>query len=196
MKLTIPANRRTRHLATFLVLVLIALLGNVYLKDPTPVDSATAEAKVGRLFAEPDSAAVTAADSAAAVIPPAAATPPTERSGYLLRVGLVTLLLLAGIVFGIRWYARLTGQGTPAGGDDLTVLSRKNLGPKQSVVLMQVRGRTLLLGVTEQQITRLADLAADDTGDASPDVPAPVKRANGFAAILNGVGQKRNEHAQ
>jgi|GEM_PF-3770551 len=72
------------------------------------------------------------------------------------------LLLVLGLAIlatrALRW---LSTPGSAAGGA-LDILGRVAVGPQQSVVLLRVGKRRLLIGHTSQQITLLADLSADD----------------------------------
>ena len=71
---------------------------------------------------------------------------------------------------------RLLPQARHAGrGGVVTVLHRLYLGPKQSVVLIKVAGRILIVGVSGQQMTVLSEIA-----DAF-DVADVVARLDGVA---------------
>jgi flagellar biogenesis protein FliO len=77
---------------------------------------------------------------------------------------------------------------TPKSSNELHVLTSTRIGPKSQLVIAQVDGRRILLGVTDGSIQRLAWLKRKKTEAAitvaeAPEA-APVKPA-GFAAVLN-----------
>lgn len=96
-------------------------------------------------------------------------------------VAMLTLLLWATL--------RLLGQGTPglalglggrAGRRKLvTVLERQTLGPGKGLVVVEVAGRHFLLGMSEQGITNLAELKAEEVLDSSE---APVAEGDPTSA--------------
>lgn len=64
----------------------------------------------------------------------------------------ISLVLL--IAYGLRaWRSR-----NPLGATDLEVLSATYVGPKERVLLLRVRDRELLIGVSAQQICALGEL--------------------------------------
>lgn len=99
-------------------------------------------------------------------------------------------------VFGLLFYLRkrvLTRFGTPRA-SQLSVVERQGLGPKSSVVLLDVQGRRYLLGVAESSISVLDSFEAPEpvVPDALGQVPAPATmadRSRAFAASLNAVRQ-------
>lgn len=122
-----------------------------------------------------------------------------------LRIGSM-LLLVAGLG-GVAMYARRKRQG--AGKSEpksqLKLLGTTRVGPKATAVVVEVSGKRLLLGVTEQSVSTLAWLddeanAAVDEGEPSgvAERPASVARAvddvaaagpSGFLKLLrNAVG--------
>ena len=90
-----------------------------------------------------------------------------------LRVGGM-LLLVAGLG-GVAWYAKKKRQGvTPAAQKaQLRVLGTTRIGAKASAVVVEVAGKRLLLGVTDQNVSNLAWLddepnaALEDASEAS-----------------------------
>jgi flagellar biosynthetic protein FliO len=84
-----------------------------------------------------------------------------------LRVG--GMLLLVACLGGVAWYARKKRQGaTPAAQKPgLRVLGTTRVGAKASAVVVEVSGKRLLLGVTDQNVSTLAWL--DDEANAAVD---------------------------
>ncbi|MEF2230370.1 MAG: flagellar biosynthetic protein FliO [Pseudodesulfovibrio sp.] len=91
------------------------------------------------------------------------------------------LCLLLGVMFLAYWLLRrfgLTRLTTQGGAEAPRLMGRLMLGQRHSVVVVRHRGRDLLLGVTENSITRLAeDPAGGEDGGPSPE-SAP------FASLL------------
>jgi flagellar biosynthetic protein FliO len=84
-----------------------------------------------------------------------------------MRVG--SLLLVLATLGGVAFYARRRGKGSmPAAPNaELRVLGTTRVGPKASAVVVEVSGKRLLLGVTEQAVSTLAWL--DDEPNAALD---------------------------
>lgn len=99
-------------------------------------------------------------------------------------------------VFGLLFYLRkrvLTRFGSPRA-SQLSVVERQGLGPKSSVVLLDVQGRRYLLGVAESSISVLDSFEAPEPveTDALEQVNAPAtmaERSRAFAASLNTMRQ-------
>ncbi|WP_324650464.1 flagellar biosynthetic protein FliO [Georgenia sp. H159] len=95
-----------------------------------------------------------------------------------LRVGFSLLLVLA-----LLWFvSKRLGGGRPAGRRlPITVLGRQNLGRRSGVAVVDIAGRTLVLGVSDTEVRllteleagpfRLADELGDDDGGARPAIP-------------------------
>lgn len=85
-------------------------------------------------------------------------------SGHsLLGTSLITaayLCLILGAIFLAVWLLRRYGPASIArtkGPDNPSLIGRLMLGPKQSVCVVRVHGRNLVLGVTENRINLLAE---------------------------------------
>lgn len=86
----------------------------------------------------------------------------------------VRLAFSLAVVIGlIIVLARVSGRLRVGGGrtQDIKVVSRQALGRTASLTVAEVHGRTLLLGVTDQQISLITDLTAVSPGSAF--IPAP-----------------------
>jgi flagellar protein FliO/FliZ len=88
-------------------------------------------------------------------------------------------LLLLALIAACAWTAlyvwkRKRQLATGGGGERVQVLGVTSLGVRERMVVVRVRERTLLVGVTAAQITLLADLNAPAAArPPSPDVDAP-----------------------
>lgn len=111
----------------------------------------------------------------------------------------VTLRLLSR-TRGMRVDARRTGARAP-----IEIVDKVRVGRASSVVTMRVGDRTLVLGVTEHQLTTLADvtddiaamaLAGDEDADTAVDV---TDRATDRTSVMDHaleVMRSRFEHKQ
>lgn len=80
----------------------------------------------------------------------------------------VLVVLLGGVSFGLkRWMSKSKGQNKNT---RIKVLTQHHLGPKKSLAIVQVAGESLLIGVTDQNISMLKTLSLidDDIPEAVP----------------------------
>lgn len=111
----------------------------------------------------------------------------------------LALLALAGLVT-FTWFARQrskTARPAPSLGN-IKVLGSSRIGPKAQIVVAEIAGQTFLLGVTEHQITRLAEVSEPATKSSRPSRvrpqeheedpfahdPIPANGAGRFAEML------------
>jgi len=103
------------------------------------------------------------------------------------------LIVSLGIVIGLMWFAArfvrrrgIGGFGNPARGPGMhiDVIARRTLGRNSSIAVIRAGDQGLIIGVTDQQVTKLADadLSDLDLGNADgqwtaspqgPDGPTP-----------------------
>lgn len=123
---------------------------------------------------------MTAGLSAYAALPtvPTAAAEPVRAFGAagLLQAGLGLGLVLA-MIFGCAWLARRFGLQAGGSGRLLKVVSSTMVGQRERVVVVEVGGQWLVLGVAAGQVRALHTMPAQAIPDesAASDVP-------GFAA--------------
>ncbi|MFN7904856.1 MAG: flagellar biosynthetic protein FliO [Pseudobdellovibrionaceae bacterium] len=70
------------------------------------------------------------------------------------------ILLLAG--FGVFFYLKRYVKPTAAKQQQIKVLTQHHLGPKKSLVIVRVAGESMLIGVTDQNISMIKSLALLD----------------------------------
>ena len=102
----------------------------------------------------------------------------------LLSLGAV-LALMFGLVFVLKRF--VVPGGTASGFSvPIQILGRKSLQPKKSIVVLKVAEKILVVGVSEQGIQMLTELAEDDVRVADTGAAAtPLsERRGGFAAQL------------
>jgi flagellar protein FliO/FliZ len=100
----------------------------------------------------------------------AAAAAPDLGLAWLKMVG--GLFLLLALLFLVLYLVKRLGprMGLPSlNSRDLSLHAQLALGPKKNVVVVRFLNKFLVLGVTEQQITKLTEMEADhekhSTGD-------------------------------
>lgn len=118
---------------------------------------------------------VLAAGAARATLPTVAASAPTAPAAGGLWQGAFGLLIVLGLIFALAWVARRAGWQRRAAGGVVTVVSSTAVGTRERVVVVEVAGQWLVLGVTPQQVTTLHTLpaqpgAAPAAGDAAAAV--------------------------
>jgi flagellar protein FliO/FliZ len=85
---------------------------------------------------------------------------PAVGASGLLQAGLGMLLVL-GLIFGCAWLARRFGlQRFGGGGQVVKVVSSASVGQRERVVVVEVAGTWLVLGVTSSQVNTLHSLPA------------------------------------
>jgi len=98
---------------------------------------------------------------------------------------LLVLAILLAMVFAARWFM----QRRPQGGRRLRFVEAMALGSRDKLLLVEVDGKSLLLGVTAQNIRLLAELDAQD-GEAS-SLGQRIQQTNSASeADRSGLSQK------
>lgn len=90
--------------------------------------------------------------------PMANAAPVLASSGNLgaqLGQMLLGLLLVIGLIFMLAWLLRRVQQIGPRGNQVIKLIASQALGPRDRLVLVQVGGEQILLGLTAGRITPL-----------------------------------------
>jgi flagellar biosynthetic protein FliO len=120
--------------------------------------------------------------SASATTPPDVPTRPWYRSGP------AALAVVLAAIVGVAWLARRYVPSVKKMADGpLKVVGRAYLSPKQSVALVQVGRRHVLVGVTSDRLTNLGHIAdADESFHLKVEAarPDPVSTGNRFEELL------------
>ena len=121
--------------------------------------------------------------------PPASLGTSTESLMSLALLGKTALALglVLGCVFLCGWVARRVGARPLAPGKVMRVVSSTSLGQREKVVLVEVQGKWLVLGVTAHQVSALSEFEAPAAEPESSDAIT----GNSFAERL-AVALKRN----
>ena len=122
-----------------------------------------------------------AASAAACAMAPAwAADTPGAGMGMLQMLpGLGAVLALIAVM---AWLARRMGMARPGGVNHLKVISERAVGTRERVVLVEVAGQWLVLGVAPGQVRALANLARPE--GSAPETPDAAAAATPFAGWL------------
>ena len=108
---------------------------------------------------------------------------------------LLSLGAIVAIIALIAWCARRFGlaPGARRGPEDpVRILSRTALDARKSVVVLSVRGRVLVVGVTPSEISLLTELPGDGAASEEP-APAPSFSAR-LSRALSESGILPNAH--
>ena len=106
---------------------------------------------------------------------------PTERvragddlSAFLWKSVVYGALILAAIVVGARVVRRIwSDRYRQSSSLDIRILGRRYLSPKQSIAMVRVRGKELLLGITDHTIQTLYEFTSvNDDRDRALEKPA------------------------
>jgi flagellar biosynthetic protein FliO len=111
------------------------------------------------------------------------------QESILMTVG-GTLALIVLLMVALAWIARRSGFARRLANPDgaLNVVASKSLGARERLLLVDVGGQRLVLGVTATQITCLATQARPETPQPEPQ-PAPAA----FGAMLDTLLQKHRQ---
>lgn len=201
-----------------IISVAVSLLLAVHLQAQTdaapPVISNAGPAPAGTASAEPASVSVSTADTRTAESNSSdtyarienqpiggarhqgsdAAGSDDSGSGDWIGTTLLSLALVVGLIFAAFVAIKRWGPSSIAGGRGgaVRVLARCPLSPKQQVAVIQVARRLLLVGVTSQQISLLAEVSDEDEMDELLAACSSGKSAlgEGFSQLL---GRHRGE---
>ncbi|MHB0804177.1 flagellar biosynthetic protein FliO [Stutzerimonas nitrititolerans] len=114
------------------------------------------------------------------MLPVAAETTASMSSagmGAQLSKLLLGLLLVIGLIFLLAWLLRRVQQLHPRGAQVIKIVSTQALGPRERLVLVQVGGEQILLGLSAGRITPLHVLEEPvHLPDAEPATPEFAQR--------------------
>lgn len=119
-----------------------------------------------------------AASSNSAPPPPPspAAPPPGPNPGASSPLRAASAAALVVLLAGVAWYLRRRGRGGFRSLDPLSIdiVSAKRIGPRQSLLLVEVGGQTLLIGTTDRGMSRLALVREEPVEGEVPQLEAAV----------------------
>lgn len=115
--------------------------------------------------------------------------PPGARRLPWYRHGIVALAVVLGVLFGLLWLLRRyvpSVRKTPSG--PLRVVARTAISPKQSVALLEVGRRYVLVGITADHLTNLGHIQDPEESfhlRAQSADARPAGRQNRFDELLS-----------
>jgi flagellar protein FliO/FliZ len=125
------------------------------------------------------------AQTAAPATPASYGSSPGSSAWY----GLVTLTLLVVLVAVVlRVFKRLGAAGVSEGG--IQLLASKSLGPRESVVVVNVDGRYFMLGHTPSSVSLIAELDHYTPPAGAPTAAGTGRLASDFAQALTSALRK------
>ena len=77
-----------------------------------------------------------------------------DSAAYLWQV-MLGLFLVLGIIFAIAWFLRRFGQGGFLAGSQMKVVASLPLSTRERVVMIEVGGQQILLGVAPGRVNKL-----------------------------------------
>ena len=107
-----------------------------------------------------------------------------EQSGslFMTELGVVVLIAACAWVAFSVWRKRSGHGAGGAVGDTLKVISGVMVGQRERVVILRARNRFFLLGVTPQNVTRIAEF------DSAPEAEAWLAAEAESKSALQGIG--------
>ena len=124
------------------------------------------------------------------VTPPPSSTYTASPAGSAW-YGLVTLTLLVVLVAVVLRVFKRNATGAVSEGG-IRVLASKSIGPRESIVVVELQGRCYLLGHTPTQVNLIEALDDFDAGSITPtSAPANTLLGGGFANALTSALKKR-----
>jgi flagellar protein FliO/FliZ len=155
-------ERNTRLSAGMLGFCLV-----LFLYSTMAVAQANAESNGASATSASDQNPVTQIDSPASIPEPRTpsailsknqapvATAPKAGPGANLMSVVFGLLVILGLIFALAWVVRKMGQGGLMNNSHIKVVSAMPLGTRERLVVIDIAGQQLLLGITATQINTL-----------------------------------------
>lgn len=112
----------------------------------------------------------------------------SDIAGQLTQL-LFGLLLVIGLIFALAWLARRVQQIGPRGGQAIKLVASQALGPRDRLLLVQVGGEQILLGLSAGRITPLHVLKEPvHLGEGEPATPEFAQR------LMELLGKDQKDH--
>lgn len=89
-------------------------------------------------------------------------TPPDLSYGWLFIKTILAMVIIIGLAIVVIRYVlpRLT-WGRGQSGSSIRIIERAGLEPRKGLYLIEVEGKRILIGTTDQRITKLMDLSGE-----------------------------------
>ena len=97
-----------------------------------------------------------------------------------------SFLLVVGLLAFVLWFMKRSQMGPKGQGRQIEHLESFSVGPRQKLVMVRVRDRDLLIGVSPQDISMISEWPADRSVAASPSPSTSnLQQHKGLARLLN-----------
>lgn len=167
-------NRQNRRRLWTVGLVLAVALTGLFMVNTQPV---SAERSL-------DASALNAANDGSTT---GMTTSPTgSLTGAMVKMVSALAIVVICVYFGLYLLKRLTGRRPGSGlkNDVLEVLQTTHLGPRKTISLVKIGNRSVLVGVTEQQISTITELDQVETQEILAGEPAAEEKPDAFSGVL------------
>ncbi|MAR90583.1 MAG: flagellar biosynthetic protein FliO [Pseudomonadales bacterium] len=102
---------------------------------------------------------------------------------------LLGLTAVLALVLGLAWLSRRFNIGHASGGQSMVVRSALSLGPKEKLLLVEVQGEQLLLGVTPQSVNLILRYPNQSGAESSASDAGGATKGNEFAKRMQALLQ-------
>jgi len=185
----LPKNRPNSRRAVIIMTVMaaVALVGVTMIKvDPVRADKALAE-RASLVIQDANTNTAPPAEPAQS---PATADRPGVGSAVLKMISALVVVIVA-VYVGLYLLRRMMGRRATGalGVDALTVLQTTYVGQHKAISLVKVGNRSVLVGVTDSQISTLTELDQEETEEIMGQTAEPA-RSESFSKLLAGAADK------
>ncbi len=177
------SNNMRRRLVTVAIILAVAIAGLVFINtDPVSAERASTETPVPITLEELSGGGSVTGGSLTA-------------ASSLLKILSALVIVVACIYGGVYVLKRFMNRRNKSrnGQQLLEVLETTYVGPKRTVSLIRVGNKTVLVGVTESNISALTEFTAEETETIVAIEPAQQLEADGFRGAIAVASQKLKE---
>lgn len=103
---------------------------------------------------------------------PATSAVPSLGGVGILQTGLGLIFVLA-LLFGLAWVAKRFGLQRPLGGGNVRIVGSASVGQRERVVVVEVAGDWIVLGVAPGQVRSLHTIDAERVASLPPAAGTP-----------------------
>lgn len=117
-------------------------------------------------------------------LPATALAEPAKPEDLSLMQVVAPLFFVILLIFGLAWLVKKLNTGTPSIGYGIKIIANTPVSSQARVCLIRVGGKDILLGVTNQQVTRLHTF--DEEAVPAPEPQNIQDFASQFKQLLKG----------
>ncbi len=108
-------------------------------------------------------------------------------TGFYIRTLFATIAIVIFILLMARWYKKVSGQNLKPAGQSIRIIARRNIAPKQFILIVGIEDKKIALGVTDHSITPLADLGELSEEERQSDDLASIPN---FSQVLKKIKKR------